>query len=183
MPATDASRSLCRCHRPRNEEIGHLSEVLTRASVVVGSSGAAGLTRSRQSTPRSAVPSKARCWWTDRTAAEPSPTAAATRFVDRERKSPTAKRPGWLVSKGRGSLPSVFQASSISSGARARSVSTKASSSRAARPESQADEGSAPMNENSPAHSTVNSPSGPLRCRACNASPPSRRPQSSAFAR
>ena len=40
----------------------------------------------------------ARCSWTERTAAEPSPTAAATRLVDPDRRSPTANRPGRLVS-------------------------------------------------------------------------------------
>ncbi len=61
--------------------------------------------RARSAAPRGAGPGpsspdrpypveKARYWWTDRTAAEPSPTAAATRLVDPERTSPTAKRPG-----------------------------------------------------------------------------------------
>ena len=36
----------------------------------------------------------ARYWWTDRTAAEPSPTAEATRFMEPDRTSPTANRPG-----------------------------------------------------------------------------------------
>ena len=45
------------------------------------------------------------------TAAEPSPTAAATLFVDPERRSPTAKRPGWLVSNGNGDRSSVCHAS------------------------------------------------------------------------
>jgi hypothetical protein len=52
---------------------------------------------------------KARYLCTDRTAAEPSPTAAATLLVDPERKSPMAKRPGWLVSNGNGSRLSVSQ--------------------------------------------------------------------------
>ena len=35
-------------------------------------------------------------------AADPSPTAAATRFIDPARRSPTANRPGRLVSYGSG---------------------------------------------------------------------------------
>ena len=46
---------------------------------------------------------RARCSCTERIAAEPSPTAAATRLVDPERRSPTANRPGQLVSYGSGS--------------------------------------------------------------------------------
>jgi hypothetical protein len=38
--------------------------------------------------------SMARCSCTDRTAALPSPTAEATRFIDPDRRSPTANRPG-----------------------------------------------------------------------------------------
>jgi hypothetical protein len=51
----------------------------------------------------------ARYWCTDRTDADPSPTAAATRLVDPDRRSPTANRPGWLVSKGSGDRASVCQ--------------------------------------------------------------------------
>jgi hypothetical protein len=39
--------------------------------------------------------------WISATTAAPSPTAAATRFVDPARTSPTAKTPGRLVSSGR----------------------------------------------------------------------------------
>ena len=49
---------------------------------------------------------------TDLTAADPSPTAVATRFVEVDRTSPTAKRPGWLLSKGSGSRSSSTQRSS-----------------------------------------------------------------------
>jgi DNA-binding NarL/FixJ family response regulator len=48
---------------------------------------------------------------TDRTALAPSPTAAATRFIEPCRTSPTAKTPGTLVSKGRGPRPSTDQIS------------------------------------------------------------------------
>ncbi len=57
-----------------------------------------------------------RCWWTDRMAADPSPTAAATRLVDPERRSPTASSPGRLVSSGSGLRSSASQLSSRSAG-------------------------------------------------------------------
>ena len=41
----------------------------------------------------------ARRWWTSRTAIEPSPTAEATRLIEPECTSPTAKMPGRLVSR------------------------------------------------------------------------------------
>jgi hypothetical protein len=44
--------------------------------------------------------------WTDRTALAPSPTAAATRFIEPRRTSPTANTPGMLVSNGSGGRPS-----------------------------------------------------------------------------
>ena len=50
----------------------------------------------RRGSYRSTV--RARCSWTERMAAEPSPTAAATRLVEPDRRSPTANRPGQLVS-------------------------------------------------------------------------------------
>ena len=88
-----------------------------------------------------------RYWCTARTAADPSPTAAATRFVEPERTSPTANRPGWLVSKGSGDRPRACHPSPSCSAVSAASVRTKLWSSSAAHPESQADAGSAPMNE------------------------------------
>ena len=68
---------------------------------------------------------KARYWCTDRTDAEPSPTAVATRFIDPDRKSPMAKRPGWLVSNGSGDRSSDAQPSPSCSGVSERSVGTK----------------------------------------------------------
>src|ERR1700744_2624746 len=44
-------------------------------------------------------PADPRAVWTERIALAPSPTAAATRFIDPDRKSPVAKASGWLVSK------------------------------------------------------------------------------------
>src|SRR5262245_11971542 len=44
----------------------------------------------------------ARFSWTERTAADPSPTAAATRLIEPDRTSPTANNPGELVSNGSG---------------------------------------------------------------------------------
>jgi hypothetical protein len=42
----------------------------------------------------------------ERIALAPSPTAAATRFIDPDRTSPIAKTSGWLVSNGSGRRPS-----------------------------------------------------------------------------
>src|SRR5205085_10778894 len=91
---------------------------------------------------------KARYSWTARTAAEPSPTAAATRLVDPERRSPTANKPGRLVSNGSGERPSASHRASRRLGSRDRSVSTNPRSSRATKPDNQSEAGSAPMNEN-----------------------------------
>src|SRR3954462_12349091 len=57
---------------------------------------------------------------TERTALEPSPTAAATRFMEPWRTSPTANTPGTLVSKGKRGRLVVY-----ASGGRSRPVSTK----------------------------------------------------------
>src|SRR2546425_12657935 len=84
----------------------------------------------------------------ERTAAEPSPTGAATRLVDPERTSPTANNPGWLVSNGSGERPSASQRPSRCLGSRDRSVTTNPRSSRATKPDNHSEAGSAPMNEN-----------------------------------
>ena len=93
---------------------------------------------------------------TERTALAPSPTAAATRFMDPWRTSPTAKTAGTLVSKGSGERPSAGQATARSSGPSCTSVRMNPSSSRAM-PVSQAAAGSAPMKQNSPLHGLVSS--------------------------
>src|SRR5690606_3550756 len=46
-----------------------------------------------------------RCWCTSEMTTDPSPTAEATRLTDPARTSPTANRPGTLVSCGRGGRP------------------------------------------------------------------------------
>src|ERR1700756_1799908 len=46
--------------------------------------------------------------WTEATALAPSPIAAATRFIDPFRTSPTAKTPGTEVSNGNGRRASAF---------------------------------------------------------------------------
>jgi hypothetical protein len=74
-------------------------------------------TRARPPTPgRGGTRTAQRCQWvnaryscTDRTAADPSPTADATRLVEPERRSPTANSPEKLVSYGSGRRPSVAQ--------------------------------------------------------------------------
>src|SRR3954454_21420257 len=48
---------------------------------------------------REAAQRAASRWWTRRTAIAPSPTADATRLIEPECTSPTAKMPGWLVSR------------------------------------------------------------------------------------
>ena len=50
----------------------------------------------------------ARRWWTRLTAIDPSPTADAHRLIDPECTSPTAKIPGWLVSRNSGRSPSGY---------------------------------------------------------------------------
>ncbi len=45
----------------------------------------------------------ARYWWTSDTAIDPSPTALATRLIERARTSPATNTPGTLVSSGNGS--------------------------------------------------------------------------------
>ena len=47
-----------------------------------------------------------RAVWTERIALAPSPTAAATRFIDPDRTSPTARTSGWPVSNSSGRRPS-----------------------------------------------------------------------------
>src|SRR4029079_3725850 len=61
-------------------------------------------------------PSSARYSWTDRTALDPSPTAAATRFIEPERTSPTANTPGPDVSNGNTSRPGKSGPAATSSG-------------------------------------------------------------------
>jgi hypothetical protein len=53
----------------------------------------------------------ARCWWTNFTAIDPSPTAEDTRLIEPLRTSPAANTPGRFVSKGYGSRPSPAQTS------------------------------------------------------------------------
>src|SRR5207344_1647517 len=80
---------------------------------------------------RRAYVTSERCSWIERIAADPSPTAAATRFVEPERRSPTAKSPGLLVSYGSGDRPSALHSCPSPSAMSARSVSTKPCSSTA----------------------------------------------------
>src|SRR5947207_2681992 len=75
----------------------------------------------------------------------PSPTAAATRFTDPERTSPTAKIPGTLVSRANGSRSACQCPASIASAP----VKTKPCSSRAISEGSQSVTASAPMRTNS----------------------------------
>ena len=91
-------------------------------------------------------------------AAEPSPTAEATRFIDPERRSPTANRPGWLVSNGSGGRPRASHSGPRSPGSRARSVLTKPAWSCAAQPESQPLLGVAPMKEKRAEQASSSSP-------------------------
>src|SRR5207245_1443126 len=65
----------------------------------------------------------ARCWWTNCTAIDPSPTAAAQRLVEPERTSPAAKMPGTLVSS-RFSAPAASPVRMKPSAARATASSS-----------------------------------------------------------
>src|SRR5262249_9302165 len=83
----------------------------------------------------------ARYSWMSETAIEPSPTALATRLIERERTSPATNTPGTLVSSTYGSRLSGQPASLASAPAR-----MKPRSSRATTPCSQSVRGAAPMN-------------------------------------
>jgi hypothetical protein len=101
----------------------------------------------------------ARRWWTDRTALEPSPTAAATRFIDPWRTSPAANTPASDVSKGR-----ALKTSRLVPPSSWRSVRMKPSGSSSMAPSSHPVSGRAPMKENRPEHGIVSlSPVGVLR--------------------
>src|ERR1700730_5951046 len=78
---------------------------------------------------------RARCWWTNCTAIDPSPTAAAQRLLDPDRTSPAAKMPGTLVSS-RLSAPAGSP------------VTMKPSSARATASSSHAVHGAAPRKKN-----------------------------------
>ena len=86
----------------------------------------------------------------------PSPLAAATRFIEPERMSPTAKTPGTVVARLSGGRPSTHRSLGTS-----RPVSTKPRSSRATSSGSQSQCGSAPSSRNSPRAAT------PLDARRC----------------
>src|SRR5256885_653060 len=66
---------------------------------------------------------RARCWWTNCTAIDPSPTAAAHRLLEPDRTSPAAKMPGTLVSS-RLSAPAASPVRTNPSSARATASSS-----------------------------------------------------------
>src|SRR5262245_29402705 len=80
----------------------------------------------------------ARYWWMSETAIEPSPTALATRLIERARTSPATNTPGTVVSSRYGSRDSPQPASRASGPAR-----MKPRSSRATTPSSQSVRGAA----------------------------------------
>src|SRR3954453_9386213 len=82
-----------------------------------------------------------RYWWMSETAIEPSPTALATRLIERARTSPATKIPGTVVSRRYGSRPSGQPAAFASGPAR-----MKPRSSRPTTPSSHSVRGQAPMN-------------------------------------
>ena len=88
---------------------------------------------------------------TEAIALAPSPVAAATRFIEPERTSPTANTPGTLVSNGSGRRPAAAQPGPRSSPVSWTSVRMKPSSSMAI-PVSQLVAGSAPMKQNNAEH-------------------------------
>ena len=88
---------------------------------------------------------------TEAIALAPSPVAAATRFIEPERTSPTAKTPGMLVSNGSGRRPVAAQAGPRSWPFSWTSVRMNPSSP-VAISVSQLAAGSAPMKQNKPEH-------------------------------
>src|SRR6266516_5408659 len=96
-------------------------------------------------------PADPRAVWTERIALAPSPTAAATRFIDPDRTSPIAKTSGWLVSNGSGRRPSSAQVAPGNAPSSWVPVSTKPSSS-TAMSSSQPVAGVAPTKQNRPRH-------------------------------
>ena len=95
----------------------------------------------RVGVPSSHRPASARYSWISETAIEPSPTALATRLIERARTSPATNTPGTLVSSASGSRASGQPCSRASGPAR-----MKPRSSRATTPSSQSVRGVAPMN-------------------------------------
>ena len=140
--------------------LSQLSGSNQRKSTSSGPTGCAPARRGTSETGQSGE--KVRNWWTAPTQAEPSPTAVATRLVEPERTSPTANRPGWLVSNGSGSRPRAAQRSSRWSGPRARSVRTKPRSSNAAQPEIQSEDGLGPDEGEEPRAGDLRLPVGAL---------------------
>src|SRR5215204_3911613 len=109
---------------PRPEEFAGLVEsVAANASLhgenvhLDGAALPAHVTGARQA----GQPAVARCSCTERTALDPSPTAAATRFIEPLRTSPTANTPGTDVSNGSGARAANAGPATTASG-RARSV-------------------------------------------------------------
>ena len=96
--------------------------------------------------------------WTSWMAVAPSPTAEATRLMDRCRTSPAANTPGTLVSSGSGGRFSGQPAGSSPARCRSWPVRMKPWSSRSMLPGSQVVRGSAPIITNSAAAATVSVP-------------------------
>ena len=92
-----------------------------------------------------------RAVWTERIALAPSPTAAATRFIDPDRTTPIAKTSGWLVSNGSGRRPSSAQVAPSNAPSSWVPVSTKPSSSTAMSPKPAGGRGGAYKAEQAPA--------------------------------
>src|SRR5207237_10863026 len=98
--------------------------------------------------------------WMSDTAIEPSPTALATRLIDRARTSPATKTPGTVVSRRYGSRFSGQPAAFASGPAR-----MKPRSSRASTPSSQSVRGEAPMKTKHASASSVDSAPSASRTR------------------
>src|SRR5262249_48006873 len=87
-------------------EVVPFARMITQAKVHSKASGAgrsphdSALAHLLQARPKFHCPTVVAQWtnarysWTERTAADPSPTAAATRLIDPDRTSPTANNPG-----------------------------------------------------------------------------------------
>src|SRR4051794_41916466 len=91
-----------------------------------------------------------RYWWMSETAIEPSPTALATRLIERARTSPATKMPGTVVSSRYGSRASG-QPAAFASGP----AGVKPRSSRATTPASPPGRGGAPADNQNPPHAST----------------------------
>ena len=148
-------------HDVARRQVGRLAGPGDPVQVVVGKRGEQGNAPEQRAIGRrerhraGAAYRPARCWWTNWTAIEPSPTADAIRLTERERTSPAQKMPGTLVSSMNGSRASGQPGTRSPLRARPGPVTTKPAWSRSTMPLSQSVRGAWPMNTNIAATGSV----------------------------